>query len=342
MAKLEEIRDGWSGNVLVADREAAAATTSEQSGDTFCYEKDFDVFDDFGRYEQWQDLYPEVSLRICGEATGEVTGVGTFVFIAPPELFVDFLTVQLPGDLQDGGFPETVNLSDAPPEETYIINNIVIALYDFEIGVTNVAGILKSLSQTVNFSDLFQDLDGNPTTFPSYTLTYRPAYAFGFAPLHSLVSSVHPLKNVDFPDLTPVNAPRDDYSWYQYLGQSLRIEGTGDHHPLERNSADEYAGHASGGAGAAAGILVRQLHRSTWAGRLGEYVLGQRLPDWVYRRSRSHFVPHILGASLAGAHIGANYIRASNGYLIGNLEVLPRNGARPALIQLVVGLDNAD
>ena len=325
MAKLAEVKDGWSGSALLADR-TGDTTTSRQSGSTFCYEKDEEVFEIpemWGRYERWEDLYPEVMLRICGVAAGSGEGVGSFLYIESPIIGDEFYRVQIP--VASGGLPVVEDPTDLPTDD-YDINNIIVAVYDFEISTPNVTGYIRSLAPTVTLADLFLDADGNSMSFDSYTFTYKPFF-LGGAGLHYVVSSVDPLSDIKFLDLNPDSAPRDGYMWPQQQLTELRISGTGDHHPyLGRDFPLEYAGH-SVPVLSLLGAFFGQRAASS-AARTGTNAFSR----FAFRLLETRAGPYVGGALGGGLHIGANYILASAGYLIANVEVLPEGGQTPALI----------
>ena len=327
MSKIDELKDGWGGDVLTSDR-YVDTTTSEQSGDTFCYELDFDVFTDDGRYERWIDLYPEVSIRRC-----ESAGTGSYIFVAPGEGDV-FGRFQLPVGF--GGLPD-VRIPDIEDDEDYIPLSITIAIYDFEFGITDPLGYINSLIKTVNFSEIFQTHDGDPFMADSYTIRYQTSYTFGNAPLHSLVASVHPRREVEFLDLEPTISPLDDYTWFNYRGQSLTVSGTGGHHVLERDTAGEYAGHGSGPVGFLTGLLARGGRGRGLRYFPGLAQVGGR--GRVINRAILRSLPYSLGGIFGAAHVGTNYLNASSGYLIGNVLVTPEGGERPATIQIAVGVN---
>ena len=82
MSKLDELKDGYGGDVLTAENVDVSLLCSLVK--LFAMRKDFDVFADDGRYERWIDLYPDVDLRRCDVASGR------FVFVAPVRAIFPF------------------------------------------------------------------------------------------------------------------------------------------------------------------------------------------------------------------------------------------------------------
>ena len=318
---LDELKDGWGGDVLTSDR-YVDTTTSEQSGESFCYDLDFDVFTDDGRYERWIDLYPDVDLRRCAGARGSFT----FFREGDPTAFT---RLQLPVGL--GGLP--VRRPDDPeePDDDYTAVDVTAPIYEFRFSFPNVTGFIHKLSQTIPFNELFTDANGNPYTTDTYTIEYRATYQFGAAPIHAFTASVHPLNDVFFPNLNPSKPASNIHFWYQQELTELVVEGTSDHHPLERNNVSEYSGQATGPAGLIFGSLASRFGvRGYNSGRISIATAAKAFRYSIGGR--------VVGHASNVLHIGSNYFNATTGYKIADVLVTPEGGSTPSIIQLTVAV----
>ena len=318
MSKLEELRDDRGGEVLAAER-TADTTTSQQSGETFCYVKDFDVFDDFGRYEEWIDEYPEVMLRLCDGAEGVADLVAEFDFGVAGLGLVD--AVRLPDNFF-GNIPE---FREATPEESnYTVENIRVVVFQLEFNFPDVSGVMRKKENFVSFDDLFRDPEtGLPYSAESYTIEFDSQIIGNNSFLHTYLASVHPRENINFLNLSPVQAPVDNWTWHQARVPGLRINGDNDHHPLNRGQEATDTATTYGAIGAwVAGV-------AGLGSVPGRTILGSSVRG-MFRAGR---IPTAISTV---ATVGSNYVSSVTGYNLGTVYVTPLNGEEAAEIELVV------
>ena len=257
---IDETKDGWAASVLTAERDL---TTSEQSGETFCWETD-DVIDEYGRYEWYEDLYPEVEIDRTRDEDGEYLPIrfGQSILEAQPDL--ETLEFQL-------GEPEQ--------EDNIVATDFRLQLYRFNrrgtygdasAGVLVAPGTLESLQASVDVSDMWSRLEGTDPLpeWVSFEVIFEANW-LGATNTHSLAASVHPLEDVRFVGAMPEIPPIDDFRWpllraSQY--PSFTFAGTGNHSVARRTGYTDYLPWSALGAvnprtglgrGSALGAAVR-------------------------------------------------------------------------------------
>ena len=327
---LEELRDSLDGSVLASERDL---TTSEQSGETFCYEKDQNVFDEFGRYDLEQDLFPQVRLQRVRDDTG------------------NYLPIVLGGDINRGRPDlETLQYSLNQPEITpnVVAVNHRIVLYSFlahgRIAGTGasklfVPGTLRSETDSVAVADMWQHPDGAASLpeWSHFRVRYDANYVGGTFS-HSLLASVDPINDVRFANAVPATPQQDGYLWPVLKASDYSefvFSGSGDHNVLRRSGLSDYL--PLGGAGGVGTVLLgrrdaitltRHFARSAYrSGSPLRFLFrrptigGPSSAVKILRQAGSRILPFHAGT--LAAHIIGSAAVAGSGYDIGHFDVTP-------------------
>lgn len=354
MSRDDELRDGLDGSVLTAAE--IDLTTSAQAGETWCWEPDEDVIDEFERYEWYEDLYPEVSIRRVRGADGE------------------YLPIVLGGDFVDStpDFEELeYNLRDEVSPQNIVPIDHTIRIYSFQAGfhtgnvISHAPGTLVSHVGSVAAADMWEHAEGGELPEWVFFIADYNANWVGSSATHSLAASVHPLEDVAFIGASPLTPPVNPYRWHHLLAtnfSSFTFSGTGNHSVYRRRSASDYAPWAGSVIPASIGRQVatdyafqrrlsaigsilhgappvsrreiwrQALHLSFRTGGTGAL---NRLGIQFVARGAGRFV-----APAAIASIGASYGLGAAGYDIARVRITPvdTDGLRypPATITLVV------
>ena len=327
---LEELRDSLDGSVLAAERDD---TISEQSGETFCYQKDQDVFDEFGRYDLDQDLFPVVRLQRVRDDAG------------------NYLPILLGGDINRGRPDlETLRYSldqrEATPNVTPVNHRVVLYSYLASGSLSGVGsrkifapGTLRSESDSVAVADMWEHPDGAASLpeWSHFRVRYEANYVGGTFS-HSLLASVDPIDDVLFANAIPQRPEQDGYLWpvlraAQY--SEFVFSGTGDHHALRRSGLSDYlplggfsATGTALGARRDAATLARYAARRAYArGSSLRFffrrptIAGPQSAVRILRQAGARVLPFNAGTLFA--HIIGTAAVAGSGYDIGHFDVTP-------------------
>ena len=260
--RLDETKDGWAASVLAADR--IDTTTSQQAGDTFCWETD-DVFTDEGLYEYEDDLYPDVTLVTVREDDGE------------------YLAITLGQDIIDGNPNyEDLRYTLDQTEQTEGVTpiNHTLVLYEFtglgdyfqpsSLAAGNVPGTLVPQIVRVAAADMWEHAEGTDAlpTWSHFRATYTARY-LGGSTTHSWVSAIDPVDDVIFVGATPDQPANSGFVW-PYLGAQFFSEfvfaGTRHQHAAEPSGVLDYAPWTTGSGAAGGGYgALRTLYRHSQA-----------------------------------------------------------------------------
>ena len=289
-----ELKDGFGGNALVSG--TGAADTSEQSGETFCYDIDGEPIDEYERYEWFEDLYPTVRLRRVRGDDGE------------------FLPIDLGADIVESrpDYEDLVySLVTAEALEGIRAINHTIPIYRFRSGVSTstsgvtVPGLLTPESGSVEVEDMWVRDGGTLPTWAFFIVRYE-AHWVGTSATHSVAASVNPLQHVIAVNLIPNFAPFNGYVWHNVKVSRFTFAGDGTRHVAHRPAVTDYAPWAGGGAAAhLLGTFARYGGRSRIGYTEYRHVLGRGLLRSTHR----------IGGSLTRAAQRMATLRAPTGTL---------------------------